>query len=142
MCYDPGRPLGAGVASSLAVNAGSHEFQAVVQLLSNTEVDAASGLTPAFNNALNLMGNTLTKTGLGTVDVNNLLTLGGGTINIQQGTVGGNGTIGGDVSNTGGTVSPGSSAASSPDSVPEPTAMLLAALGLGGLIALRKRIRS
>ena len=132
----------AGVASSLAVDAGSHEFQAVVQLLSNTEVDAASGSTLAFNNALNLMGNTLTKTGLGTVDVNNLLTLGGGTINIQQGTIGGNGTIGGDVSNTGGTVSPGSSAASSPDSVPEPTAMLLGALGLGILVTLRRRINS
>ena len=59
---------------------GTHEFQAGVNLMANVSVDVASNSTLTFNNALRLMGNTLTKNGDGTMDINNVLSLGGGTI--------------------------------------------------------------
>ena len=88
---------------------GTHQFQAVVNLLADTTMNVASGSTLSFNNALNLTGNTLIKTGDGTVAINNQLTTAGGNVDVQQGTISGNGTIGGDVTNSGGTTSPGNS---------------------------------
>jgi choice-of-anchor B domain-containing protein len=88
---------------------GTHQFQAVVNLLANTSIDVASDSTLSFNNALDLMGNTLTKTGEGALAINNKLTTAGGTVDVQQGTISGNGTIAGDVDNGGGTISPGNS---------------------------------
>ena len=55
------------------------------------------------------MGNTLTKTGVGTLAINNNVLTGGGTVNCEQGTCSGTGTIGGDLNNGGGTISPGNS---------------------------------
>jgi len=57
---DPNSP----VNPSLQVE-GTHEFQADVNLHNNTAVDIATNSTLTFNRALNLMGNTLTKTGEG-----------------------------------------------------------------------------
>jgi hypothetical protein len=87
---------------------GTHQFQAIVNLLANTTIDVASGSTLSINNGLDLMGNTLNKTGEGMLAINSKLTTAGGTVNVQQGTISGNGTIGGDVNN-GGAISPGNS---------------------------------
>ncbi len=122
----------AGTAPSLSVDAGSHEFQAAFAIHADTTVNIASDSTLTFNNALNLLGNTLTKTGAGTLAINNVLNSGGGAVNLQQGTIIGNGTVGGDVINSSGTISPGNS--SQVSGVPEPTAMML--LGSGSLFLL------
>ena len=94
---------------SISVAQGSHRFQAPVSILSDTSVDVASNSVLIFDGALDLMGNTLTKTGAGEMAIRNDLLTGGGTVDIQQGTLSGSGTVGGDVNN-GGAVSPGNSA--------------------------------
>ena len=93
--------------TSIDVAEGQHEFQLVVNLLSDTEVMVTSGSTRSFNNALNLGGNTLTKMGNGELAINNALTAAGGSVQLVAGSISGNGTIGGDVNNDSGTISPG-----------------------------------
>ena len=116
---------------------GTHVFQAAVNLLNDTTVDIASDSTLIFNNTLDLMSHTLTKTGAGTMAIRNDLVLGSGTVDVQEGTVSGNGTIGGDVNNDGGTISPGN-LVSSLSGVPEPTSLLLLAFGgLGWALGIR-----
>ena len=112
--------------------AGNHELQAGVNLRDDTTVDVSTGAMLTFNNSLNLMGNTLTKSGAGTLAVRNDLVLSGGTLNIQQGTVSGSGTMGSDVNQVGGIISLGNSNAS-PLVVPEPAglALLLGRLVIG-----------
>ena len=127
--------LAANTVSSISVTQGEHQFQAIVNLQTDTTVDVNSGSTLIFNNALDLMGNTLTKTGNGEIAVRNDLTMGGGTIDVQQGMVTGNGTIGGDVINDGGTISPGNSGTLSV--VPEPATLMLLCVGLLGLVVPR-----
>ncbi len=95
--------------SSVSVNQGSHQFQVEVSLDSNTDVFVQSGASLAFNLPLNLNGNTLAKTGDGTMAINNNLTTGGGAVDCQSGNCSGTGTIGGDLNNSGGTVAPGNS---------------------------------
>ena len=95
--------------SGITVLQGTHEFQLRVNLLQDAIVDVASGSSLIFNNSLNLMGETLTKTGDGTIAIQNNLIFGGGMLQIQQGTVSGNGSIGGDVDNQNGTIAPGPS---------------------------------
>ena len=95
--------------ASINILQGSHEFQAVVNLNSDTDVVVASSSVLAFNNALNLNGRTLNQSGDGTVNINNRLNSGGGTVNVSGGTLGGSGAVGGSVSNSGGTVAPGNS---------------------------------
>jgi hypothetical protein len=102
--------VGEGINAGLSVLQGSHQFQAVVNVNSTTDVDVQSGASIEFINRLNLNGNKLTKTGNGSMIVSNTLNTGGGTLDCQQGTCGGSGTIGGDVHNSGGIISPGSSA--------------------------------
>ncbi len=119
-------------APTIDVITGSHQFQAIVNLLDHTAASIASGSTLTFNNELSLSGKTLTKTGAGVLEVNNVLTASGGTVIVQQGTVSGNGTIGGDVNNGGGTISPGASP-SGTSAIPEPATALL--LGIGMLLA-------
>ena len=98
------------IAPTLNVsNQGSHQFQAIVNLQNDTTATIESGSTLTFTNSLNLNGNVFTKTGDGTIAINNILSTGGGTLNCFQGTCSGSGTIGGDVQNSGGTVSPGNS---------------------------------
>jgi len=76
-----------------------------------TRKAGGGGSTLIFNNALNLNGNKLTKTGDGEMAIRNDLVTGGGTIDIQGGTVSGNGTVGGNLDNGGDVVSPGNGAA-------------------------------
>ena len=137
---------------------GSHEFQLRVNLDGDATVDVATDSTLVFNNALNLMGQTLTKTGVGTLEINNLLTAGGGTLVGLEGTISGSGTVGGDLNNQSGTISPGNSqalAASTRNgtgptfegeligfrvaSIPEPSSLLLGVLGVVGLLVRRGR---
>ena len=126
-----------GVPPSLVASAGSHQFQVPFAIHANTTANIASGATLTFNNSLDLKGNSFTKTGDGTLAINNVLTTGEGAVVNQQGTLSGVGTIEGDVIN-GGTLSPGSSA-DTHSVVPEPTTMFLALVGLAGLLGLLSR---
>ena len=95
--------------STIDVLRGSHQFQAVVNLSNATDVDVAASSSLAFNNSLNLGGNTLTKLGSGTLNINNDLNTGGGSVVVVAGVLSGSGTVAGDLTNTGGTVAPGNS---------------------------------
>ena len=119
---------------------GTHEFQLEVNLQNSAEVNITSDSLLSFNNAFNLGGNTLTKTGAGTLAINNQLTTAGGSVNVQEGTVSGVGTIGGDVVVDGGTISPGNSA-SVQSAVPEPATAWLLVLGLLCGLGLRQVMR-
>ena len=96
-------------SAAITVAQGTHEFQARVNLLDDTNANVAVGATLEFNNRLSLGGNTLTKDGGGALRINNDLNTGGGAIVVLGGTVGGSGTIGGDLVNSAGTVTPGNS---------------------------------
>ena len=122
----------AGVEVRQAAATGAHQFQAPVRLHSLTDVNVASGAELIFTNLLDLNGNTLTKTGAGTMSIRSDFVTGGGTLNVAEGAVSGNGTVGGDVNNSGGTISPGNSNAGAVGQVPEPSAFAL--LVLGGLV--------
>ena len=118
--------------TAITVNQGSHQFQAAVNMMNNTSVDVASGATLLFNNVLNLMSHTLTKSGDGVLEVNNRLTTAGGSLNVLQGTVAGDGTIGGNVNNDGGAISPGTGSLSGNITPgPELASWLLLLGGLG-----------
>ena len=127
--------------TAVTVNQGSHQFQAIVNLHNNTTVDVDSGATLEFINRLNLNGKTLTKTGDGTLLVNNSFNTGGGTIINNGGVIGGGGTIGGNMTNSGGTISPGNSVGLT-TVVPEPNACILALLGSLGIAGYVLRCRS
>lgn len=88
---------------------GSHEFQVRVEISDAATVDVAAGSSLDFVNRLDLNGNTLTKTGDGTLLVNNSFNTGSGTIVSNGGVIGGGGVVGGDIDNSGGTVAPGNS---------------------------------
>ena len=128
------------ISPSIHVQAGSHQFQAVVNLLNDTTANVVNGDSIlSFNNELNLMGNTLTKTGAGAVEINNKLTTAGGTVNVEEGIVAGHGTIGGDVINNGGTFSPGGLSAGGNLNVPEPSALVLVLAGILAFCVFRRR---
>lgn len=129
----------AAVAPRIDVLAGSHEFQTPLSIHDNTTVDVDSGATLTLNNALNLAGNSLTKSGGGDLVVNNVLSTGGGTLIGLEGTISGSGTIGGDVNNGGGTISPGNNSVAA-SGVPEPAGFVLIAAGLLGLVGLRRSV--
>ena len=95
--------------ASIDVIDGTHQFQAVVNLASSTDVSVAASSSLAFNNVLNLNGNTLTKTGAGTLSINSQLSGPAGLVTASAGVVDGSGTIGGDLTNSGATVAPGNS---------------------------------
>ena len=116
---------------------GTHEFQARVNLLHDTTATITSDAMLIMNNALDLGGNTLTKTGAGELSIRNDLTANGGIIDIQEGIVSGNGTISGDVINGGGIISPGNSLSTSP--VPEPTSIVMMVLATLTRLILRFR---
>jgi len=126
--------------SSIEVLLGNHQFQAEVILQSDTDAAISTGTSLAFNNTLNLNGNTLTKTGGGDLGIRNTLVTGGGTVNIQAGTVFGNGTVGGDLNNSSGTVSPGDSPGSL-FAVPEPCTWLMLVCGILGVVSYTGRGR-
>jgi len=118
------------VPPGVDVLSGNHQFQAIVNLLDSTTANIASGSTLEFNHRLLLNGQTLTKTGGGTLAISNDVVLAGGTIDIQQGTIAGNGTVGGDVVNDGGTISPGNQNVQANSLVPEPATWLMLGVGL------------
>lgn len=93
--------------AAITVDQGTHEFQARVNLLDDTDADVSGGATLEFNNRLSLGGYTLTKDGGGALRINNALNMSGGAIVVLGGTVGGGGTIGGNLVNSAGTVTPG-----------------------------------
>ncbi len=93
----------------LEVDLGNHQFQAIVQIHSNTTIDIADNASLAMNNEFHLNGNTVTKIGLGSLAINNLLVTDGGIIDVQAGTVTGSGLLVGSLANLAGIVSPGNS---------------------------------
>jgi len=100
---------GVGGLPSVDVQAGDHEFQVRTNLQADTFLTVALGHSLAFNHRLNLNGNTLTKTGDGTLAINNNLSTGsGGSLNCEGGNCSGSGTVNGALVN-GSTVSPGNS---------------------------------
>ena len=94
---------------SINVVNGSHQFQARVGLQNDATVDVSGDSTLEFVNRLNLNGNTLTKTGDGTLLVNNSFNTGSGSIVNNSGILSGGGTVGGSLENPSGTVAPGNS---------------------------------
>lgn len=97
-----------GSSALIDVVEGDHEFQTVVSLTDNLDVNVAAGSSVEFNNDLFLQGNSLTIGGDGgAVEINNNLFADGGAVNAAAGAMIGSGPIYGDVFNTGGTVAPG-----------------------------------
>jgi len=98
-----------GGSPSVDVQAGNHEFQVRTNLQVDTYLNVSAGQSLQFNHRLNLGGNTLTKTGDGSLAINNNLTTGtGGSLNCEGGNCSGSGTVNGALVN-GSTVSPGNS---------------------------------
>ena len=97
------------MAPKIDVFVGDHEFQTDVNVGSEMSVTVGAGTSLTFDNSLNLNGNTLTKFGPGTLNINNnVVASAGGTIDCQGGNCAGSGTIGGNLSNNS-LVSPGNS---------------------------------
>jgi hypothetical protein len=88
---------------------GDQQFQAVVNLGSDTDANVAGGASLAFNAELNLHGNNLAKTGSGDLRINNELNTEGGTVSGLSGSISGSGSVKGDLHNDGATLSPGNS---------------------------------
>ena len=133
-------PTGAGLSTSITGIQGMHQFQAAVNLHTDTTVNIASDSTLIFHNALDLNNNVLNKTGAGELAIRNDLLTSGGTLNCAEGTCSGSGTISGDVNNNGGTISPGNSSGGQ-SVIPEPTTLLLVMIGAMGLFAFRRGFR-
>ena len=115
-----------GTGSRIDVVNGNYQFQAKFALIDDAMIDIGNGSSLEFVNRLDLTGNTLTKTGAGTLVISNTLYAGDGTLFNNGGVLSGGGTIGGEVINDGGTISPGNSVSSlsnSPAVVPEPGAL-------------------
>jgi len=125
--------------TEIVVVQGTHQFQADVNLYTDTTVDVADNSTLIFDNSLDLNNSVLTKTGDGELAIRNDFLTSGGTLNCAQGTCSGSGTISGDLINDGGTISPGNSSDSA-SAVPEPTALVLVMIG-AGLFAFRRTFR-
>ena len=127
---DPNDPNDAFGPPLLSVTAGSHQFQTVVNLDHDTVSSIATGASLMFANTLNLNGNTLAKTGGGTLIISNALNTGGGTITGLGGVIAGSGVVVGNLNNAGSTIAPGNiSGGMGAMDVPEPAAGLLGILG-------------
>jgi hypothetical protein len=95
--------------AGIDVELGDHQFQAIVNLNSEADVDVAAGSTLIFNGALNVGANNLNKTGDGTLQINSALNTGGGAVSASAGVISGSGLVSGDLNNNGATVAPGNS---------------------------------
>lgn len=90
-----------GGQARIDVTAGDHQFQSELRLATDTLIEAQAGTQLDFNNTVDLDGHTLTLSGDGQVNINNVVVAGaGGTID-NQGLMGGSGSITGDLSSTG-----------------------------------------
>ena len=98
-----------GTSPTISVNQGAHQLQVLVNLLDDTTLNVAADAAIDINNQLNLNGNTLTKTGNGSVAINHVLNTAGGTFACQQGNCSGSGAIAGDLSVGNALLSPGNS---------------------------------
>ena len=101
-----------GHAGILTINPGgtvTHQITSHVTLDSDTDVSLAADTTLEVNNQLNLGAFNLTKTGAGTLRLNNVVSSTGGVVSASAGVVAGGGSIGGDLVNDGATVAPGNS---------------------------------
>ena len=124
-------------SASIDVLQGTHQFQAVVAISPTNpsgilDVDVSAGAVLSFNNELVLNGNSLNKTGLGTLEINNQLAAGSGMVIVAEGLLGGSGTVGGDLVVNGGGISPGVSPGTLSvlgDYLPDPNSSLLIELG-------------
>jgi hypothetical protein len=101
--------------AEITVVRGTHEFQVPISLADNTTVTVPSGVTLSMNGLLDLNGFTLTKTGAGTLNINNIVRDGGSIVNTGSGSL----TILGFV--------------------PEPSTMLLVMIAGGGVALVRRR---
>ena len=125
------------VTPSISVSQGTHRFQVPVLLHNDTSVDVEADSILIFDGALDLMGNTLTKTGAGEISIRNDLLTDGGALAVENGVLSGSGTVGGDVQNNGGTISPGNRSLAV-TGVPEPCTLILLVLGGGLLLGVRR----
>jgi hypothetical protein len=101
-----------GNSSIEVLNAGgsvTHLISTNTVLGSNTDVSVAAGTTLEFDNRLHLGSFNLSKTGSGTLKINNVVESTGGAVIGGAGAIGGSGTLQGDLVNTGATISPGNS---------------------------------
>ena len=117
---------------NITVSSGSHKFTTEVNLLNATTIDVSSGSSVEFVNQLSLGGNSVTKTGAGTLLINNDSNAGAGTLTVEDGVLAGGGVVGGNVVISGGILAPGSvftPAAAVAAQVPEPQTALLIAVG-------------
>ena len=142
---DPFDPPPLSVSGGTA--AAARQFQAVVNLNDDTSAAIETGASLEFVNRLNLNGNTLTKTGGGTLLVNDSFNTGSGTIVNAGGVIGGGGNIAGDFVNSAGVISPGHSHSlgiltiGGNYAVPEPASLSIALLGAIALTVARRRGR-
>jgi len=123
--------------AAIDVDQGSHQFQLPVNLNTSTDLTVADGASLQFNHQLSLNGDTLTKLGVGTVEINNNLTTGDGTLMNFEGTISGVGSVSGDLVNNLGIISPGA-----PDAAPllEPSCVALLLAGLAALMSVSRRL--
>ena len=106
----PGASLTLQGDANIQVDQGTPEFQLPVNLDAATTIDAAAGSSITFENVFNLNGNTATKTGGGTMVLNNNASTGTGSLEVQGGTLAGAGKLSGDLTVlTGATTAPGTS---------------------------------
>ncbi len=107
----PGTSLTLQGDASIQIDQGTPEFQLPVNLAAATTIDAAADSSITFENVFNLNGNTATKTGDGTMVLNNNASTGTGSLEVQGGTLSGAGKLSGDLTVlTGATTAPGTSA--------------------------------
>ena len=91
------------------VMAGNHVFDIPVNASNHTDMVVSSGASLSLDKPFDFNGMTVTKTGDGTLNVNNDTVTGSGTLNLNSGTLGGTGHVNGDVFATGGVIAPGQS---------------------------------
>lgn len=124
--------------ASAQVQQGAHIINSALNLGDPTDLSVNTSSRLTLNGALNLLGQTLNKTGSGELIIQGTPTSTTGTLNLLAGTLSGSGTVGGFVVNSAGVLSPGVSGLPVVGSIPEPsTGMLIA--GAAAMLAWVRR---